>query len=459
MRQLHTLAIAAAAVLAAACTDNANDIPAPASSDGSTTIRAIHATTTRTDFDGTASSWTEGDAMSVIIAGGDIATQACRFTVVDPTKGTFTNENISLDPAATYDFYAVYPYNADKTGIAPDNARFDIGSATQTQQGSSASHVAPLDPLTGYTKNVTADAASLLMRHTATVIQLRLHNATGTPISGIETVTVTAPEGTILAAPHAIDLADGSVTPDTDKASNAITLTVQSSGQIPADGEFSCWMAATPFTINGGSNLDIEVTTTDGTVYHVAKPFDTDRNFHAGTVMASQIELSAATEDAKEISLDIDFTVAATYPDGFPTAQNPSSDETRYTFAGHTFRILSPGQYYFYTRNGSGYLAMEGITKNEPADIVLPVIEGYAPTQVDVTVDDSCLKRYYFISIMDTDGIYLAEQSNTYSTTEHSFSLTTTDDHSEYRIHISYTATSNSTKFPLTAISVTYTRV
>lgn len=70
MRQLHTLAIAAA-VLAAACTDNANDIPAPASSDGSTTIRAIHATTTRTDFDGTASSWTEGDAMSVIIAGGD----------------------------------------------------------------------------------------------------------------------------------------------------------------------------------------------------------------------------------------------------------------------------------------------------------------------------------------------------------------------------------------------------
>lgn len=457
MRQLHTLAIAAAAVLATACTDNANDIPAPASPDGSTTIRAIHAATTRTDFDGTVSSWTEGDAMSVIIAGGDIATQACRFTVVDPTKGTFTNENISLDPAATYDFYAVYPYNADKTGIAPDNARFDIGSATQTQQGSSASHIAPLDPLTGCAENVTADAASLLMHHTATAIQLRLHNATEAPISGIETVTVTAPEGTILAAPHAIDLADGSVTPDTDKASNAISLTVQSSGQIPADGEFSCWMAATPFTINGGSNLDIEVTTTDGTVYHIVKPFNTDRNFPAGTVMASQIELSAAT--AKEISLDIDFTVAATYPDGFPTAQKPSSDETRYTFAGHTFRILSPGQYYFYPRNGSGYLAMEGITKNEPADIVLPVIEGYAPTQVDVTVDDSCLKRYYFISIMDTDGIYLAEQSNTYSTTEHSFALTTTDDHSEYRIHISYTATSNSTKFPLTAISVTYTRL
>lgn len=456
MRQLHTLAIAAA-ILAAACTDNANDIPSPASPDGSTTIRAIHATTTRTDFDGTVSSWTKGDAMSVIIAGGDIATQACRFTVVDPTKGTFTNENISLDPAATYDFYAVYPYNADKTGIAPDNARFDIGSATQTQQGSSASHVAPLDPLTGCAKNVTADAASLLMHHTATVIQLRLHNATGAPISGIETVTVTAPEGTILAAPHAIDLADGSVTPDTDKASNAITLTVQSSGQIPADGEFSCWMAATPFTIYGGSNLDIEVTTTDGTVYHIVKPFDTDRNFPAGTVMASQIELSAAT--AKEISLDIDFTVAATYPDGFPTAQNPSSDETMYTFAGHTFRILSSGQYYFYTRNGSGYLAMEGITKNEPADIVLPVIKGYTPTQVDVTVDDSCLTREYSISITNSIGKCLAGPRHTYSTTEHSFSLTTTNTPSEYRIHIYHKSIKNSTKFPLTAISVTYTRL
>lgn len=461
MRQLHTLAIAAAAVLAAACTDNANDMPSPDSPDGSTTIHAIHATTTRTDFDGTASSWTEGDAMSVIIAGGDLATQACRFTVVDPTKGTFTNENISLDPAATYDFYAVYPYNADKTGIAPDNARFDIGSATQTQQGSSASHVAPLDPLTGCAKNVTADAASLLMHHTATVIQLRLHNATGAPISGIETVTVTAPEGTILAAPHAIDPADGSVTPDTDKASNAITLTVQSSGQIPADGEFSCWMAATPFTIYGGSNLDIEVTTTDGTVYHIVKPFNTDRNFPAGTVMASQIELSAATEDAKEISLDIDFTVAATYPDGFPTAQNPSSDETRYTFAGHTFRILSPGQYYFYQRNGSGYLAMEGITKNEPADIVLPAIKGYAPTQIHVTTGESSKQKYYYISVTDIDGSRLegTKEKNTYFITDHFFNPKNTDDHSEYRIHISYTATSNSTKFPLTAISVTYTRL
>ena len=458
MRHNLIPAMAAAAILAAACTDTPDHLPGLTATDGSTTIRAMHATT-RTDFDGTATSWAEGDAMSVFIVGDGLTTRPYRFDIDDPSTGTFTCDAITLDPAAAYDFYAVYPYNADKGDIGSDDARFNIGAAAQTQHGNSAAHVAPLDPLIGCAKGLSADAATLLMRHTATVIRLRLQNATGAAIPGIKSVTLTAPDGVILAVPHAIDLAAGTVTPDTDMGTSTITLAVDSSGEIPADGEFSCWMAATPFSMNGGDDLRIEVATDDGSVYRITKRFDTGKSFPAGTVMSSDAELSPATEAAESITLGIDFTNAATYPEGFPTSKNPASGEGEYTFAGHTFRIISKGPYYF--NSNSGYLAIEDIQKGEPADIALPIIEGYAPTQITVTAHETCKGRPFVISVTDSAGSTLSDTSekNTSMVISHTFSPTDTDDHSEYRIHVVTTNNNNRYKFPLSALSITYKRI
>ena len=244
--------IASAAIVAAGCdTYDGNQDPIGATGRQGATLRAIHDTGTRTDFDGKASAWTDGDALSVICTGSGMEAQVYKFTVTDPANGIFKNNGAVLDPDTEYDVYAVYPYNADKVaiGAGSDDARFGIGAAEQTQHGSSASHIAALDPLTGCVKAVTPDNISLVMHHTATAISIRLANGTGESISGISSLMITAPEGIILAASHSIDLADGTVVADEATISNSVEIAVESSGEIPAGGEFTVWAAAAPFSI------------------------------------------------------------------------------------------------------------------------------------------------------------------------------------------------------------------
>ena len=232
MRHTRILAIISASILATACSDPVNDIPSDNPQSGTdihtVTLRAMHDTPTRTDFDGTSTSWVDGDAMSVILdRNGE--QQAVRFTLTDAAEGAFEGSIKTVDLDAEYDIYAVYPYNEQKTTAdnKNDKALFDIGSARQTQQGASASHVAAYDPLTGSVKAVSLDNISLRMHHTATLIRLDLHNATGSTISGITSATITAPTTTALAASHTIDLTDGSVEVAGEQMSNTIELTVE----------------------------------------------------------------------------------------------------------------------------------------------------------------------------------------------------------------------------------------
>lgn len=227
MRHTRILAIISASILATACSDPANDIPSDNPQSGTdihtVTLRAMHDTPTRTDFDGTSTSWVDGDAMSVILdRNGE--QQAVKFTLTDAAEGAFEGSIGTVDLDAEYDIYAVYPYNEQKTTAdnKNDKALFDIGSARQTQQGSSASHVAAYDPLTGSVQAVSLDNISLRMHHTATLIRLDLHNATGSTISGITSATITAPTTTTLAASHTIDLTDGSIEVAGEQMSNTI---------------------------------------------------------------------------------------------------------------------------------------------------------------------------------------------------------------------------------------------
>ena len=243
MRHTRILAIISASILATACSDPVNDIPDGNTQSGTNlhtvTLRAMHDTPTRTDFDGTSTSWVDGDAMSVILdRNGE--QQAVRFTLTDAAEGAFEGSIETVDLDAEYDIYAVYPYNEQKTTAdnKNDKALFDIGSARQTQQGASASHVAAYDPLTGSVQAVSLDNISLRMHHTATLIRLDLHNATGRTISGITSATITAPTTTALAASHTIDLTDGSVEVAGEQMSNTIELTVEKSGEIAPDATF-----------------------------------------------------------------------------------------------------------------------------------------------------------------------------------------------------------------------------
>lgn len=453
MKHILHIAAVSAAIISASCNKPATD----ATTHRGMTLRAATENTSRTDFDGTATTWAEGDAMTVLISRAGETPQAHKFTVTDPSDGTFSNDGIATDPDAAYDIHAVYPYNPDKTAIGTDNALFDIGSAAQTQHGASASHVAAFDPLIGSAAGSSPDNAALIMHHTATLIRLRLHNATKEALQGITSATITAPDETVIAARHAIDLADGTTSADAPTSSPQIEVTVESSGAVPDGGEFSVWAAAAPFTVESGQSLRIDISTAEGKTYSVTKRFDEPKAFPAGTIMATDIELSNANEF---VTLTVDFTDAASYPDDFPSSDAAVPTTHEYLFAGRTFAFYCPDAYYYYEYGDYRYLAIGGIGRQTGADIGLPVIEGYAPTRIVLGMHESCKSRKFLISVTDPDGNILEgiNEQTPYNLTN-IYEPTSTDDAKQYRIHIGFNGTQNVNLFAVTSLAVTYSPV
>lgn len=88
------------------------------------TLSAQHEEISRTHFDGTATTWSDGDAITVFVDRN--VSVPYRFEAVDPAKGTFSNGDIFLGDDE-HTFHAIYPAAADATVL-------DIGAATQTQK-------------------------------------------------------------------------------------------------------------------------------------------------------------------------------------------------------------------------------------------------------------------------------------------------------------------------------------
>lgn len=458
MRHTRILAIISASILATACSDPVNDIPSDNPQSGTdihtVTLRATHDTPTRTDFDGTSTSWVDGDAMSVILdRNGE--QQAVKFTLTDAAEGAFEGSIKTVDLDAEYDIYAVYPYNEQKTTAdnKNDNALFDIGSARQTQQGASASHVAAYDPLTGSVKAVSLDNISLRMHHTATLIRLDLHNATGSTISGITSATITAPTTTALAASHTIDLTDGSVEVAGEQMSNTIELTVKESGEIAAGATFTLWAAAAPFEIADGQTLNIDITTADGRHFGAVKAFDEAKRFAAGTIMSTTVNLGTQSQTR---TVSVDFTSTETYPDTFPMSYDAEPSTNTHIFDGLEFKFCCPGSYYQGGTSGNKRLIITGITQDKAARIYLPAIKGYAPTKIIVHNAES--SQDILISVTDKKGNMLDNTKElTAFNQQNIYEPTGTNDTDTYSVYITCRQTNTGKTYRLQSLDITYT--
>lgn len=456
MRHTRILAIIYASILATACSDPVNDIPDGNTQSGTNlhtvTLRAMHDTPTRTDFDGKSTSWVDGDAMSVILdRNGE--QQAVKFTLTDAAEGAFEGSIKTVDLDAEYDIYAVYPYNEQKTTAdnKNDKALFDIGSARQTQQGASASHVAAYDPLTGSVKAVSLDNISLRMHHTATLIRLGLHNATGRTISGITSATITAPTTTALAASHTIDLTDGSVEVAGEQMSNTIELTVKESGEIAPDATFTLWAAAAPFE---SKTLNIDITTADGRHFGAVKAFDKAKHFAAGTIMSTTVNLGTQSQTR---TVSVDFTSAEAYPDTFPVSYKEKPSTHTHIFDGMEFTFDCPDTYYYGGTTGNKRLIINSITQNDAARITLPVIKGYAPTKIIVHNAESP-SQDILISVTDKNGNMLDNTKDmTAYKQQNIYEPTGTNDTNTYCVYITCRQTNTGKTYRLQSLDITYT--
>lgn len=400
MKKILKYAFGLLAVLAVGCSDETQDVLSR-----SVTLYASDAECSRTSFDydaasgGYHTSWSEDDAMRVLIASGGEAKEYL-FTLQDAASGRFACAEVE-DATVAVDAYGVYPSTAQVT--ADLTAIVEVGAAEQSQVAQTSSHVAKYDPLWGGVQSADLDAIRLQMHHTAAVMQFSVKNMTDAAV-GVESVKLYAP--TPVAGEYSLNLQSGELTA-TENVSKAIELSLADCN-IAAGEEAKAWVAMSPFVVNAGDELKFVVTTADGKHYSYTKSFAAEVEFPSGKVMtmSAPIVLSAESLMAESHSVEVDLTKEASYPANFPTSKTLYEAEgaTEYELGGEKFKLFTTQYYscgkgdklrfYFNGANGS--------TKPKSTDyalLYLPYYEGYKIAEVNVTIDENLLSKGIIIKL------------------------------------------------------------
>lgn len=400
MKKILKYAFVLLAVLAVGCSGETQDVLSR-----SVTLYASDAECSRTSFDydaasgGYHTSWSEDDAMRVLIASGGEAKEYL-FTLQDAASGRFACAEVE-DATVAVDAYGVYPSTAQ---VAADlTAIVEVGAAEQSQVAQTSSHVAKYDPLWGGVQSADLDAIRLQMHHTAAVMQFSVKNMTDATVD-VESVKLYAP--TPVAGEYSLNLQSGELTA-TENVSKAIELSFADCN-IAAGEEAKAWVAMSPFVVNAGDELKFVVTTADGKHYSYTKSFAAEVEFPSGKVMSmsAPIVLSEQSQMAESLAVVVDLTKASSYPDNFPTAKTLYEAEgaTEYELGGEKFKLFTTQYYscgkgdklrfYFNGANGS--------TKPKSTDyalLYLPYYEGYKIAEVNVTIDENLLSKGIIIKL------------------------------------------------------------
>ena len=153
---------------------------------------------TKTTNDGMVTSWKVDDKINLFHA------EASTTDYSGNDEFTITSENLAakkftgtlasaLDPAKSYDWYALYPYNEAFTTPANTTGYVTIGGSSRTQNGyDNAEHLGGL-PLVGLATDVdAADKPAITMNHMAAVLKIVVTNSTSEELT-VTNVSFTAP--------------------------------------------------------------------------------------------------------------------------------------------------------------------------------------------------------------------------------------------------------------------------
>ena len=337
------------------------------------TIKATADASSRTTFDGESSKWSIDDKLNIYISGGGIsAPQTKIFTLTNAEQGIFTNDEVNITSGTEYQFHAIYP-SSYVIDTPTKSATIDIGATSQTQVGTSANHIAPLDPLYGNCTS-TPEEVSIKMKHTAVAFKLNIENQTGNPLS-IKKVIITAPTGVAIVGEHNINLETGSITPSSaaGATSNIIELSINEPATTANNASFTAWIASAPFSIAEGGSLLFTVIDSNGNEYDVIKSFVEGHTFRSGNIASTTLTIDDAakvtSKQNKEVTLD--FSVAANLS---PTTSDSSPETDLLYHSGiYISRILATKKCYW---NSNG-LVLQTMGSKDYATITLPQLSGY----------------------------------------------------------------------------------
>lgn len=337
------------------------------------TIKATADASSRTTFDGESSKWSIDDKLNIYISGGGIsAPQTKIFTLTNAEQGIFTNDEVNITSGTEYQFHAIYP-SSYVIDTPTKSATIDIGATSQTQVGTSANHIAPLDPLYGNCTS-TPEEVSIKMKHTAVAFKLNIENQTGNPLS-IKKVIITAPTGVAIVGEHNINLETGSITPSSaaGATSNIIELSINEPATTANNASFTAWIASAPFSIAEGGSLLFTVIDSNDNEYDVIKSFVDGHTFSSGNIASTTLTINDAAKvtsnQNKEVTLD--FSVAANLSP--TTSVTEQAKDLLYHSGIYISRIQATEKCYF----ANGGLVLNIMQDDNYTKVTLPQLSGY----------------------------------------------------------------------------------
>ena len=429
------------------------------------TLTAHHNTTTRVDFDGYHSTWSDGDYLNVVVDGID---DIYVFNYNAMTEGDFVCCNLVL-PSSENDFYAFYGVSADDIDIENKTATVTLGSPTQVQSKESAmSHIAQYDILYGKSLGVN-NSIDISMNHSVVAIKFNMINSLQEAVT-IKGVSVTVSEGFVLSGTHSINLLDDEIIYAAEDGSNSVQLLFEEPILLEADGTHTAWIAASPFELADGDTITVDITTTDGDVYSCTKTVSAEGLvFAAGSVMSTSVglgdncqlvkpDIPSEPELPSEITITVDPTVDGVIPSNFPTSVKDKVTNGEFLLSGYTFGFESEVPFYCTTSNR---IRFEGITSTKTASILLPRIDGYILDKVTLASIDENKNRGYRFAVLETiseDNI-TTENYEILTSKPTTFDVTLSGPNSNCYIYV-YHKTSNANKYAdLTYIQLHYKKI
>lgn len=429
------------------------------------TLTAHHNNTTRVDFDGYRSAWSDGDYLNVVVDGID---DIYVFNYNTMTEGDFVCSNLVL-PSSENDFYAFYGVSADDIDIENKTATVTLGSPTQVQSKEShMSHIAQYDILYGKSLGVN-NSIDISMNHSVVAIKFNVINSLQETVT-IKGVSVTVSEGIVLSGTHSINLLDDEIIYAAEDGSNSVQLLFEEPILLEANGTHTAWIAASPFELADGDTITVDITTTDDDVYSCTKTVSAEGLvFAAGRVMSTSVGLGdncqlvkpdvpSEPELPSEITITVDPTVNGVIPSDFPTSVKDKVTNGEFLLAGYTFGFESEVPFYCTT---SKRIRFEGITSTKTASILLPRIDGYILDKVTLASIDENKNRGYRFAVLETiseDNI-TTENYEILTSKPTTFDVTLSGPNSNCYIYV-YHKTSNANKYAdLTYIQLHYKKI
>lgn len=325
---LMSMGLMFAALTLTNCSQDINDSVVPTTPAGAEFSITASLDATRTVAEGMSTTWAAEDGMNIMhaVAGAATYTNDGEFAIENVATGQFKGTlGADLESEQSYDWYAIYPYNANISSPASTSKWRQLSYKEQTQEGygSTAHIVGENGALYGITEGVVNDAAvTFQMHHLTSMLAFNVTNKCEEPFI-IQSVAFTA-AGKDIAGTFYVDItgdAPNYVSSGDSYTFETITLTVANGEEVAVNGSAMLYMSVVPFAVGTDETLEVVVNTNKGS-YTKSLTMTGDVTFAAGK----------ATKLGVNAEFDIENFVVVPVGEGVAAGNNEQKDPISWTF-------------------------------------------------------------------------------------------------------------------------------